>query len=495
MLNSISFLDTLYQSVTSNSEKTAIRSGGKSVSYKDIVQQACLIQRSITETANKGPLGIVLSDGAEPYAAILACWFLGYSYVPINAELPEERLLSIVATSAISHIIGDSVPKSLEHLLLRVPKAINNDFQLDLTFYTPTPETTAYILFTSGSTGVPKGVPISFANIESFVESYSSLGFEHSSDERFLQMFDLTFDLSVMSYLIPLLHGASFSTVRSGGMKFMSIASILEDDEITTALMVPSVLVFLRKYFDEFEFPSLRHSLFCGEALPCSLAQEWQKIVPNAEIVNVYGPTEATIFCSEYVLPKSSEPKHYNSTVSIGKSLGNSRLIVIDEQSKPITSANVKGELCIGGPQVTSGYLKREDLNTSRFISIDSSRYYRSGDICFVDEAGDIFYVGRLDSQVQIQGFRVELGEIEYYAEQAAPGATIIAVAKETDSKGTVVVVFAKSLPNSSEHLLSQLRKSLPGYMVPNDCVELEAFPLNSNGKIDRLELIKRITV
>lgn len=489
------FIDTLYQSVINNSTKTAIRCNGKKISYQELTQRACLIQKAITEFERKGPIGIVLSEGAEPYAAILACWFLGYAYVPINTELPEERLLSIISTATISCIVGSGLPQNISYLSLKISESTNTDYQPKLLFQPPAYDATAYILFTSGSTGTPKGVPISFANIEAFVNSYSTLGFNHSSEDRFLQMFDLTFDLSVMSYLIPLMHGAAFSTVRSGGMKFMSIASVLEEDEITTALMVPSVLVFLRKYFDEFEFPALKHSLFCGEALPKAVAQEWQKIVPHAEIVNVYGPTEATIFCSEYVLPNSSEPKQYNNTTSIGKPLGNSLLIVIDEESQLITIPNVKGELCIGGPQVTTGYLHREDLNASRFIVINGTRFYKSGDICFFDEAGDIFYVGRLDSQVQIQGFRVELSEIEFYAGQAAPGATIIAVAKETDSKGTIVVVFAKSLPNSSDHLLSQLRKSLPGYMVPHDCIEIETFPLNSNGKIDRLELIKRIPV
>ena len=158
----------------------------------------------------------------------------------------------------------------------------------------------AYILFTSGSTGKPKGVPISRGNLASFVSAFWNIGFKMNEEDRCLQCFDLTFDLSVMSYLIPLIVGASVYTIPYGVVKYVVIPEILEDFDVTVALMAPSTINYLKSYLYELELPKLRYSLFCGEALRDDVTYEWSKSVLNAEIYNVYGPTEDTIFCTYY---------------------------------------------------------------------------------------------------------------------------------------------------------------------------------------------------
>ncbi len=202
----------------------------------------------------------------------------------------------------------------------------------------------AYILFTSGSTGIPKGVPISYSNLQAFLEGLETMGVKLNTSDRCLQMFDLTFDLSVMSYLTPLLAGAAVYTVPEGEIKFMAVYRLLEEYEITCALMVPSVLTYLLPYLEDIDLPAMRFSLFCGEALYQDAAFAWQKSVPNARVWNVYGPTEATIFCTYSAIRDNLA---YNGIVSIGSPMQHVQCLVLDEQNH-IAETHTKGELCSG---------------------------------------------------------------------------------------------------------------------------------------------------
>ncbi len=348
-------------------------------------------------------------------------------------------------------------------------------------------------MFTSGSTGKPKGVPITRGNVGAFVHAFWNIGYSLDENDRCLQPFDLTFDLSVMSYLIPLLRGACVYTVPSSQIRYSFIAQLLEDHSLTIALMVPSTIRYLRPYFDEIRLPALKYSLFCGEALSLDLVKEWSKCVPNAIIDNVYGPTEDTIFCSNYRYNKEGIIKSYNGIMSIGKSMTSGHMIIVNNENQEI-SAGHQGELCLSGSQLTPGYWKNPQKNSeSFFVDNNHRRFYKTGDLCFKDAEGDIMYVGRMDHQVKVQGYRIELGEIEHHACEFLEGSNTVALTFENKEGNTEIILFVEGSILDTNALLNYLKSKMPGYMIPSKILISERFPLNINGKIDRKELRKLI--
>jgi len=464
----------------------------KYYSYSDTGFRINGIKEKILHSATQN-IGIVIYDDIETYSSILAVLFAGKTYVPINPHNPPDRNDSIIEQSEIRLILTSceeeikSVVTVLNSLTIFPTNEVAGANSL-ITAPEISDEQNAYILFTSGSTGVPKGVPIKVKNLASFVEAFFALDYQVDETDRFLQMFDLTFDLSIMSYLIPLTVGACVYTVPAGDIKFTSAYTILEDYEITVALMVPSILSFLHNYFDEISFPKMKYSLFCGEALYTDLTSGWAKCVPNALIQNVYGPTEATIFCLTYDWKRDATNKDHNGILCIGKPMKDMKAIVVDEQLKEV-GAETPGELCLSGGQLTSGYLKNPEKNESSFFhhTIDNKDhiFYRTGDICFIDKDGDFMFSGRLDNQIKIQGFRVELSEIEHHAREFLKSPNVVAVTSQNENDNTLIHLFIEQ-SDKTEGLNKYLKTKIPAYMIPAEIRSLDNLPLNVNGKVDR---------
>lgn len=483
-------LNQIVESVNKYPNHNAFCMGKINTSYREFGEAVSAIRRQIkAQNSAQNNVGVVLNDDFLTYSALIAVWFEGKAYVPINPELPDERNSSIIEQSEIGILLnsGMSVLQRLgsSSPLIEINTAEPNDGAMDLSITPVDDQELAYILFTSGSTGVPKGVPISRMNVAQFMEGVADMKMQFSPEDKFLQMFDLTFDLSVWSFLQPLCVGASLFPIPHGEIKYMAAYEIIEEQEITVALMVPSVLNFLRPYFEDLNFKKMRYSLFCGEALYGDVVKEWTAIVPNSQVYNVYGPTEATIFCSQYEIPRHREIVCANGIVNIGIPLTHTELIIVDEHLRP-TSALEPGELCIGGLQITPGYIHNESLNQSAFFEIEGRRFYRSGDICFVNETGHLMYSGRLDSQIKIQGFRVELSEIEFQARLVVEPYGVAAVAI-ADDKGVYEIHLFVNNPNVDvRETTALLKQKLPAYMIPKQIHGIETFPLNVNGKIDR---------
>ena len=467
--------------------------------YKDFGKRINGIMAEINP-CNSPNIGIVVYNDIETYAAIMAVLFSGKTFIPLAPDNPKERISKIMDQAGIETIltshsdhIEQVIPDSKFIRKISTKDVLSEKFIPDIPKVPA--EQNAYILFTSGSTGIPKGVPIRYKNLNAFVDAFFSLGYDLKETDRFLQMFELTFDLSIMSYLIPLCVGASVFTVPSGEIKFTAAYSILEEHQITVALMVPSILLFLRKYFDEIRLKNMRYSLFCGEALYSDLARQWSECVPNAFIQNVYGPTEATIFCLAYDWKQKDKNKDYNGIVCIGKPMKNMQAIVVDEQFAEVAAGSF-GELCLAGDQVTSGYLKDSQKNNEAFFRHFKDNlecvFYRTGDICSRDDDGDFFYSGRVDHQVKIQGFRVELSEVEFYAREFTGNANTAAFTSQNASGSIFIHLFVEGFRNTNE-LDDYLKTKLPPYMIPAKIQSLQKFPLNANGKTDRKALEKMI--
>lgn len=459
-------------------------------SYKQLKQCVLNIRESIRTFNDELPfVGVVVNDDIETYASILALWLEGKAYVPLHESMPIERCEEIVQQVGISYILNSSeFPTRYKNFQVIATSNLTKVANKALSPITVEDSNIGYILFTSGSTGKPKGVPITRANIASFVSAFWNLGYKVDETDRFLQAFDLTFDLSVMSYLIPLLRGACIYTVPHDLIKYSYIAELLEDEKITFALMVPSTIRYLRPYFDEISLPYLKYSLFCGEALPLDITQEWSKCTPNAIIYNVYGPTENTIFCSCYRYSRKGNNKHNNGSLSIGKPMLGGVMEIFNEVDK-IASIGESGELCLAGVQLTLGYWNDPMKNSEAFFYHNGTLYYKSGDICTKDQDGDFLYIGRIDSQIKIQGFRVELGEIEYHANQSLFGKNTVAIGYLNRFGTNEIALFIEDCEKSTVDLEQYLHSKLPPYMIPSCYHFVCKFPLNINGKIDRKKL------
>ncbi|WP_158848184.1 AMP-binding protein [Algibacter sp. L1A34] len=460
--------------------------------YKDFTKSISKIRDclQLQKVVSKN-VGLVVNDDLETYASIFAIWLEGLAYVPLHPLQPIERNIEIIDQAEVSLILDSSLVSKYEKFeKIATNELVFNKFNLEIKEIADSE--LAYILFTSGSTGKPKGVSITRGNVGTFIKSFFEIGFDITEKDRCLQVFDLTFDVSVQSYLVPLTRGACTFTIPHDQIKFSYVFGLLEDHEITFGAMAPSMLRYLRPYFDEINIPSMRYNILTAEASPIELVDEWKTCLPNARLFNFYGPTEATIYCTYYEILRDSKNKSLNGMFSIGKAMeGLEAVILIDGD---ITKApGIKGELCVAGDQVTPGYWKNDSKNKDSFITkiINNKelRFYRTGDSCNFDNDGDILLYGRIDYQVKIQGYRIELGEIEYKVRDYLNGVNAISIAFTNNTGNTELALFVESKEVSGDDIKNYLSTQLPPYMLPSKLYFLNEFPLNTSGKINRLEL------
>ena len=405
----------LTDTFTRNAGRNAFCIDDTFFTYQELINRIGAIRVRVRETADTH-VGLVANDDIETYASIFALWMEGRSYVPLHPLQPLKRCEDIIAQVGLHTILDSSEETRYSGHNVILTRTIEPDGSAfgDAPLYED--DHMAYILFTSGSTGHPKGVCITMGNVAAFADAFADLGLQLGTDDRCLQMFDLTFDMSVGSYLMPLLSGACVYTVKPGRIKWQAVFSLMERYRLTEAQLVPSVIHYLRPYMDEINAPEMRYCFFAGEGLPLDDVLAWQRAVPNAEIWNVYGPTENTVYSTGYRI-SADQTDHRNGIVSIGQAMRNVSTLIAGPDGQPLPAGQT-GELYLAGDQLTPGYWHDEAHNAAAFVTVNGRRWYRTGDLCELTSDGVIRYCGRLDSQVQVQGYRVELGEIEHVARQ-----------------------------------------------------------------------------
>lgn len=437
-------------------------------------------------------VGLVINDDLETYASIIALWLEGNCYVPLHPGWPLERCLDICEQVELDLILDSSEQTRYEGVQVINTSVL--DYEQDC--LTPKEgvldEELAYILFTSGSTGKPKGVMMMRKNVAAFMDSFWQTGIEITEEDRCLQCFDLTFDVSVQGYLVPLTKGACCYTVPHGQIKYIYASSLIEDHKLTFGAMAPSMLRYLKPYFEEIDATSLKSCILTAEACPLNLMEDWYKCATNVELYDFYGPTECTVYCTYYKLTKGGHNKTLNGIISIGKPLSNCVGLILDETGKEC-AVGEKGELCIAGDQVTKGYWKNEEKNASSFFYKEvngvNMRFYHTGDLCYKDEDGDIMYSGRLDHQAKIQGFRVEMGEIEWHAREFLGDTNVVCMAFENKDALTEIAMFMETEEFNPEEMITYMRTKMPSYMIPTRLFYVPVFPLNSSDKTDKVKL------
>jgi len=508
-------------------ERPAIVVDGQEVRYRSLLLRAGQLAAAIDafEPENSGLGAVLATRSITAYAGILGILGSGRGYVPLNPKFPIERSAKMLSRSGARVLTVDSTGfGQLPNLLRRMefPLAIllpDEQNPGDLARHFPEhrfvcakelPDgascsfkteahagAIAYLLFTSGSTGEPKGVPISHQNVRSYIEKACN-HYAVTERDRISQEFDLTFDLSVHDMFLSWERGACLCCVPENAV--MMPAKFIRDSQLTMWFSVPSVAGLLAKMrlLISGVFPRLRWSLFCGEPLAATYARLWQEAAPNSVVENLYGPTETTIAITRYRWDNNtSRDRCVNGIVPIGWPFDGQKIQIVTGEGSPVSGGD-SGELCISGSQVATGYWNDPHKSAEQFVNLPGAGdvlWYRTGDLVEQNPDGCLRYLGRADHQVKIRGYRVELQEIEGVLCEACGTAQVVALPWPiSNGNATGTVAFVAGVEHLDEDwVLHHCRTSLPDYMIPRKLFHLSEMPLNANGKVDRKALAMRL--
>jgi D-alanine--poly(phosphoribitol) ligase subunit 1 len=486
----------LHEYVTASARKypdaPAVQADGATWSYRELQSAADDVRFTIeTHVATEGiaPIGLLCQTAHPACAGLLGIVASGHIYVPLNSRMPVAALAQIAERARLSALLVDASCEVLATTLVtfvgRDLPILRVDKRTGSSRASPPARAAAsriaYLIFTSGSSGIPKGVPVSHENACACIESFSAeIRFEAS--DRVAQLSNRSFDVSIAEMFLCWRAGACLYVPTFGDR--LRPAEFVKRSGLTVWSSVPTLAANLQLLgrLQPGAFPSLRLSLFCGEVLPLALATAWQDAAPDSLVVNIYGPTESSIFSTLYRFNRHSLPP--GSVVPIGHALPGITYR-IDAMHGDESAA---GELWLAGPQVVSGYWHDPEATCTSFVTDSrNTHWYRTGDL--VSDAGGatgLLFHGRRDQQVKVRGYRVEIGEVEHVLRDrwALPGVAVAPVF-EKDHRCVALIAFVSGCSTNPDELRMGCVSHLPDYMVPSLIVPLEALPVGPNGKVD----------
>lgn len=438
---------------------------------------------------NRSPIAVLGHREPEMLIAFLGAVKSGRPYIPLDIALPPQRSAKIISTSGAAITLTPELVASIAEKTsppLHAARRIESDDPY-------------YILFTSGSTGEPKGVVITLGCLTTFVDWMLAEQKFAQQDEVFLNQAPFSFDLSVMDLYCALATGGTlFSISRDLVANPKQLYQALAGSNVTTWVSTPSFagMCLIEKSFTAAMLPLVRRFLFCGETLAPSVAAKLLDRFPNAEVWNTYGPTETTVAVTSVRIDRAVLEKH--SPLPVGFPMPGVRISVMDEKQNPVTEGE-RGEIIIAGPNVSPGYLSRPDLTAAAFFEQNGERAYRTGDWGRFRD-GLLFFEGRMDGQIKLNGYRIELGDLEANL-RALPNvrdAVVIPAMKNGSAQSLAVFTILAERDHDSDfeqsnRLKAQLAERLPSYMLPRKWFFLDAFPMTANGKADRRKLAEAL--
>ena len=487
---------TIHQLFEEQVEKTpdniAVVHDGKHLTYRELNSRANSLARVLREKG-AGPdsiVGIIVDRSFEMVIGFLAILKAGGAYLPIDCKYPAERIQFMMEDSNIKILITKK----------RFSVLVNNFYSNETIFFEDyensenkvnnqqninSANDLAYIMYTSGSTGNPKGAMIEHRNVVRLVKNTNYIEFEEN--DRMVQTGSIVFDASTFEIWGALLNGLELFLVDENAfLNADKFESILKDNRITILFLTTALFNLFVQQKPEM-FKNLTSLFVGGEILSPKHMNLVRKICKDTKVFNIYGPTENTTFSTYYSIDED-----YVEDIPIGRSISNSTSYILDENDY-IQPIGVPGELCVGGDGVGRGYLNRRDLTEAKFKQnpfVPGERIYRTGDNAKWQSDGNIIFLGRVDNQIKIRGFRVELGEIESCLLTLDSIRETIVIAKQ-DSMGDkyLCAYIVSDYKIDINELKKKLRTHLAEFMIPSHVIQIDKMPLNSNGKIDKKAL------
>ncbi|MDQ0228121.1 D-alanine--poly(phosphoribitol) ligase subunit DltA [Metabacillus niabensis] len=495
-------LTRIAQHAARNPEQTAFRTEDQVLNYRLLWDRSSRLASLIhaTQLERQTPIVVYGHMGTDMPVSFLACVKAGHPYIPVDTSIPMERVRLIVEKSGARLVINttDSMLDFNNVTVLHVPTLQLEQEELIGNEYWVKPDEVFYIIYTSGSTGNPKGVQITAANLQSFTD-WMTGDFPLDLGKVFLNQAPFSFDLSVMDFYPALQSGGTIHTLER---EVINKPKLLFENLSRSALQIwtstPSFvqMCFPNPDFNQKMLPELEVFLFCGEVLPLAVAKELKERFPRARIFNTYGPTEATVAVTSIEITEELLAKE--KALPVGYPKSDMRIFVMDELGNPLPEGE-KGELILAGPSVSKGYLGEPLLTENAFGIINGMNAYRTGDAGFIQD-GLVYCQGRLDYQIKLHGYRMELEEIEFHLNQSdyIKSAIVIPYAPNEEIEYLIAAVVPAEHSFDKEYkLTAAIRKDLalrlPAYMIPRKFTYYTAIPMTMNGKADRKKMKEEV--
>ncbi len=521
-------LDLFTREAAPHPQRPAVLCAGKILTYGELDARSNRLANLLLKlgVSPGAPVAICAERSLEMIVGLLGIQKAGAAYVPLDPGYPKDRLAFILKDCGAKLLVAQ--PQLLEKLpnySVRIVELCENSDELRAQEDVApgieiAGETAAYIIYTSGSTGTPKGVGITHKNLAH--STAARIAYYQRPLANYLLLSSFAFDSSIAGIFWTLAQGATLTIPREGSHNdARELTTLIREYGVSHLLALPSFYQAILEQAKPEELSSLTTVIVAGEACAPELVQRHYRKLPKTDLYNEYGPTEGTVwatvhhcepFTTENGVPKSGPPKTIPQktvppkTIPIGRPVPNMWVYILNSAQKPVGIAQL-GEICIGGPAVSSGYLNRPDLTAEKFVpnplaardetGMDKTGMaprilYRTGDIGCFRADGTIEFHGRIDEQVKIRGYRIEIGEIESVLSRHPDVREVVVLAREDSSaeKRLVAYVVARDETHfSTADLRLFAQEKLPAFMVPAQFATLRAFPLTPNGKIDRKAL------
>ena len=483
--------------VKTNPSAVAVECGAERVSYAELDQRArSVVQRLRALGVGRGDLvGVCVERSAAMVAALLGVLKLGGAYVPVDPATPQRRVTELLNDAGVKVVICDEANETLVRnvsaAVLPLNSAVLNEETTEEHKAEISGDDLAYVIYTSGSTGTPKGVMVSHRALSNHL-LWRQQTYPLTHADKFLQKASIGFDISVWEIFAPLIAGARLVLAKPGGHQDSAyLVKLIAEQNITVIHFGPSMLEVMLHEDGIERCTSLRHVFCGGEPLPAALQDLFFSRL-NAELHQQYGPTETCIDVTIWDCVRESGPP----VIPIGRPIANTHAYVLDANQRPVP-VGVAGELHIGGAALAHGYLRRPELTAEKFIPSPftpepGARLYKTGDLARFLPDGNLQFLSRIDHQVKIRGFRVEPGEIEATLRQYPGVRDAVVLVREDDPGDKRLVGYllvAEGMELNTGALRNFMKERLPDYMTPSAFVSLHAWPLTTNGKIDRRAL------